>query len=431
MTKSEAIESPVVENAVLVGVQLPGQKTWEVEYSLRELGQLADTAGALVVASVIQVKEKPHPRTFIGTGKADEIKDLLDGAANGLVIFDDELTPSQQLNLEEIIDHKVIDRTGLILDIFAQHAHTAEGKIQVELAQLNYYLPRLKGLGIDMSRLGGGIGTRGPGETKLETDRRRLRQRIQQLNAELLHLGKVKELQRHKRQMSGVFGISLVGYTNTGKSSLLNKMTNADVLVEDKLFATLDSTSRKLEMPGGKSVVLSDTVGFINKLPHQLVAAFKSTLQEAKQARLLLHVIDASNPHMDKQVNAVNRILDEIGIQDTPQISIYNKIDLIDEDSKNSLGKEPNSLAVSTLSGEGMENIFELIDQLMAREFEVVELRIPYDKGAVRQKIFDLGVVISERSDQQYSTVLAELKPQDIKRFAAYIRKRSPDEIEK
>lgn len=431
MTKSEAIESPVVENAVLVGVQLPGQKTWEVEYSLRELGQLADTAGALVVASVIQVKEKPHPRTFIGTGKADEIKDLLDGAANGLVIFDDELTPSQQLNLEEIIDHKVIDRTGLILDIFAQHAHTAEGKIQVELAQLNYYLPRLKGLGIDMSRLGGGIGTRGPGETKLETDRRRLRQRIQQLNAELLHLGKVKELQRHKRQMSGVFGISLVGYTNTGKSSLLNKMTNADVLVEDKLFATLDSTSRKLEMPGGKSVVLSDTVGFINKLPHQLVAAFKSTLQEAKQARLLLHVIDASNPHMDKQVNAVNRILDEIGIQDTPQISIYNKIDLIDEDSRNSLGKEPNSLAVSTLSGEGMENIFELIDQLMAREFEVVELRIPYDKGAVRQKIFDLGVVISERSDQQYSTVLAELKPQDIKRFAAYIRKRSPDEIEK
>lgn len=421
MVKTGVIASPIIENAILVGLQLPGQKAWEVEYSLDELAQLATTAGARVVAKICQAKENPHPRTYIGPGKAEEIRKMLNGVENGMVVFDDELAPSQQLKLEEIIDHKIVDRTGLILDIFAQHAHSAEGKVQVELAQLNYYLPRLKGLGIEMSRLGGGIGTRGPGETKLETDRRRLRRRIQQLKAELEQLSKIKQVQRRRRQASGVFGISLVGYTNAGKSSLLNKLTAADVLVEDKLFATLDSISRRLKLPSGKIIVLSDTVGFINKLPHELVAAFKSTLQEVRQAHLILHVVDAANSHKDKQMKAVDAILSELGVQETPRLNVYNKADLIADDDKQVINKEQNSLAVSALSGEGLADLVVRIDQLMAREFELVELNIPYSKGAVRQKVFEQGVVLSERPEEQGSVIVAELKPKDAKRFAAYI----------
>ncbi len=420
MFKSTVTDSLGSEEAVLVGLLYPKQKLWEIEYSLDELEKLVITAGGKAVAKIIQAKVSPHKRTFIGPGKVDEITRILADIDNGLVVFDDRLTPSQQLNLETTIGHKVIDRTGLILDIFAQHATSAEGKVQVELAQLNYYLPRLKGLGIEMSRLGGGIGTRGPGETKLETDRRRLRRRIRQLDRELVHLSKIRSLQRRQRQSVGVFNISLVGYTNAGKSMLLNKLTDAGLLVEDKLFATLDSVSRKLIMPSGKRAVLSDTVGFINKLPHELIAAFKSTLSEIKQAHLLLHVIDATDPHKEKQIWAVNSILSELDVGDKARINLYNKADLISGEGKEELNKKPDSLAISAKTAYGFDKLYNLIDQVMNREYRLIKLKIPYNQGGLRQKVFDRGIVISEESEDEDSILTVQMLPKQAARFAAY-----------
>lgn len=408
------------EQAVLAGLVFPKQKLWEVEYSLDELEKLVLTAGGEVIAKVTQVKTSPHRRTYIGPGKVVEIKRRLADVNNSMVVFDDQLTPSQQLNLEEIIGHKVIDRTGLILDIFAQHATSAEGKVQVELAQLNYYLPRLKGLGIEMSRLGGGIGTRGPGETKLETDRRRLRRRIQALDRELIHLSKIRSLQRRQRQEAGVFNISLVGYTNAGKSMLLNKLTDAGALVEDRLFATLDPISRRLTMPSGKKAVLSDTVGFINKLPHELIAAFKSTLIEVKQAHLLLHVIDAADPHKEKQIIAVNNILSELEIGDKARINIYNKADLLDREEKAELNKKSDSLAISAKTKYGFNKFYDLVDRVMDREYQLIKLKVPYDQGGVRQKIFARGIVISEEPQEEATILTVRMRTKEAGKFAAY-----------
>jgi len=339
----------------------------EAEHSLDELEQLVSTAGGDVVSRIIQHRDKPHVRTFIGPGKAEEIRQIASSLNAQLVVFDNDLSPSQQKNLEDIIPgYKIIDRTGIILDIFAQHAHSAEGKLQVELAQLNYLLPRLKGMWQHLERLGGGIGTRGPGETQLETDKRIMKKRIQRLTKELEELKKNRSIQRKRRQKHGIFNVALVGYTNAGKSTLINALTGAEVLVEDKLFATLDSTTRKLDYIDGKEVVLSDTVGFIRKLPHQLIAAFRSTLDEVRMADLLLHVVDASHPQMEAQIEAVEDVLKTLEVDDKPQILVFNKIDLTNESDRKRLKKlYPDSILVSAKLDIGLNDIRSLIKEFI------------------------------------------------------------------
>lgn len=392
----------------MVGIQLADTDEQHVEESLLELEQLVITAGAEVASKIIQVREKPHSRTFIGPGKAKEIGDLCQSRDAGLIIFDSELTPSQQHNLEDIISAKVIDRTALILDIFAQHAHSREGKLQVELAQLVYLLPRIKGRGVELSRLGGGIGTRGPGEQKLEVDRRRIRKRIQHLRSELSHVRQNRKVQRKKRKKAAVFSISIVGYTNAGKSTLLNTLTDAHVQVEDKLFATLDSTTRKLQLPSHQMVVLSDTVGFIKKLPHQLVASFRSTLDEVKEADLLLHLIDAGHPHMQEQMEAVEIVLAEIDAAETPRLNVFNKIDAVSDNQIERLrARYPSGVFISALKSEGIVDLIERIDEFVSSSFVRVELDIPFDKGSMVEKVHRIGRVISEEHSSQGTRIVA------------------------
>jgi len=333
----------------LVGLELPSVNSRDEESSLEELEQLALTAGAEVVERIIQFRDRPHSATFIGPGKAEELKILADELEVDLIIFDDEISASQQHHLEEIIQRKIVDRTALILDIFAQRAHSSEGKLQVELAQLNYLLPRLTGKGVDLSRLGGGIGTRGPGETKLEVDRRRIRHRIQHLKKELKHIAQNRVTQRRRRQKAGIFSISLVGYTNAGKSTLLNLLTKAQVFVENKLF---------------------DTVGFIHKLPHQLIAAFRSTLEEVRRADLLLHIIDAAHPLLRNQIASVAQVLGELGVAGKPTIEVFNKIDLLNQEEIERLKRQfPAAVFVSALTGEGIENLLAKIEaEVLSRD---------------------------------------------------------------
>jgi len=357
-------EAKLVEKAVLVALKRPEQTAQEVEASLNELSRLAATAGAKVVAKVWQQRSTPDPAYFIGQGKVKELAEQLAVNNASLVIFDDELSPTQQLNLEETLQVKVLDRTALILDIFAQHAHSKAGKLQVELAQITYYFPRLRGLGLQLSRLGGGIGTRGPGETKLEADKRRLRKRQQKLKVALQHLEKIRAGQRRKRLKSNVFTVALVGYTNAGKSSLLNALTKASVYVADQLFATLDSTARRLAVSNQTPpVVLIDTVGFINKLPPQLIAAFKSTLDELHYAQLLLHVIDATDPEKEQKIKVVESILRDIGAANIKQLKVYNKIDLLPPEEKEAYKRQKAAVAVSCVTKEGLEELKELIRQ--------------------------------------------------------------------
>ncbi len=408
------------EEAILVGVQLDGQNRKQIERSLDELGQLAKTAGAEVTGKVVQKKDRPNVRTFIGPGKVSEVKAALKDKTKGMAIFDDELSPSQQLNLELAINKKIVDRTGLILDIFSQHAHSAEGKIQVELAQLNYYMPRLRGLGIEMSRLGGGIGTRGPGETQLETDRRRLFRRIKQLEKELDKLFTVRDTQRKRREKADIFTVSLVGYTNVGKSSLINELTGSSALVEDKLFATLDSTSRKVSLPSGKSAVISDTVGFIDKLPHELVAAFKSTMDEIRYSDLILHVIDASDLDRKRHIDIVSKILNEIDVETVPIIEVFNKVDLVDEFEKEQLDRREDSVIVSAAKGTHIADVLKMIDNAMSHAYKLVKLAIPYEGGSLRMQVFEKGNVISEYHDEEKSIIEVELKDEDLKRLSKF-----------
>jgi len=349
----------------LVALKLPAQPRWEVEDSIEELAQLAESAGARVSQMVIQERGGLDSRLLIGKGKAQELKKVCQDGID-LVVFDDDLTGTQQRNLEELLGVKVIDRPGLILDIFAQRARTKEGKLQVELAQLNYLLPRLVGAWDRLSRLGGGIGTRGPGETKLEVDRRRIRRRIAKVQGDLEKVRRHRALLRRPRRRSLLPTIALVGYTNAGKSTLLNALTRADVPVEDRLFATLDPTIRLLHLPEGKKVLLSDTVGFIRKLPHQLIAAFKATLEEVVEADLLLHVIDTSSPRMEAQVHEVERVLEELGIPDKPLLRAYNKIDLLGglkATARMSLGRQ--GVAISALTGEGIGGLLHKVQEAL------------------------------------------------------------------
>ncbi|MDO8885404.1 GTPase HflX [Candidatus Oleimmundimicrobium sp.] len=423
MKSFNGAQQTLKEKVILVTLQQPSQKIWEIEDSIRELEQLSATARAKVVGKLIQQREKPHPKTYIGIGKAKEIANLSKKLGATSIIFNNNLTPSQQGNLEEIINLKIIDRTALILDIFARHAHSNEGKLQVELAQLNYRLPRLKGKGMELSRLGGGIGTRGPGETKLEVDRRKINQRIQHLKKELEELDKRRSLQRKQRKKNQIFLISIVGYTNAGKSTLLNVLTSADVLVKDRLFATLDSTSRKLILPSKQKVVISDTVGFISNLPNQLIASFKSTLDEIRETDLILHVINLSSPMMEEQIAAVENILSDIGATGKPQINVFNKIDAINERLlKRIKRKFPDALYISALKNLNIEILLKKIDEIITQNAVKITLKIPYNENKIFQKVYQLGRVISKKKFSDGNILVIEIPEIYLLGFKKFLR---------
>lgn len=375
--------------AILVGIAERGSELDECERSLDELARLLDTAGGEVFARVMQVKESFDPRTCIGSGKVKEISEVCRDNAVSLVVFDFELTPAQIRNLEADIgeDVRVIDRSMLILDIFALHAVSGEGKLQVELAQLRYSAPRLMGHGTELSRLGGGIGTRGPGETKLESDRRHLKEKIVTLEHRLAEMEHNRAVMRAQRDRSGLVKVALVGYTNAGKSTLLNALTGAGVLSEDKLFATLDPTTRKLALPGGESVLLTDTVGFIRKLPHHLVKAFKSTLDEVAYADILLIVSDSSDPELAEHIDVTKTVIEELGASDKEIIYVYNKCDLI---QGRSIGPDSdNSVMVSGATGDGLEDLLCAIERAILKFKRKYKLVIPYSDQSVLSYLYD------------------------------------------
>lgn len=412
------------ERAILIGIDR-GQTDWPVSESLAELERLAHTAGAEVVARVSQRLDSPNPRTFIGSGKAEEIQGLTQSLDANLVIFDDELSPSQQSNLEHILkDCKVIDRTALILDIFALHAVSREGRLQVRLAQNQYLLPRLRGMWAHLAsnRMGGGVGSRfGEGESQLEVDRRMVRKRITSIQRELKALRRSRELQRKSRVASGVFKVSLAGYTNAGKSSLLNRLTDADVLVYDKLFATLDSTTRKLLLPEGREVTISDTVGFIQKLPHKLIEAFKSTLDEIRDADLILQVSDASSSYCSQQNQAVRVVLETIGADTVPVIEVYNKVDLLDEHEKEILAKsKPSIITVSALTGEGIDELLAGISRAAAHTSMVMTLLIPFTRGDMVQMAHERCAIQSESFSERGTSLVASVPQAYISRFEPF-----------
>lgn len=400
----------IEERVILVGVQMnDGEDT---EESLEELSELAKTAGAQTVGTIIQNREAVHPGTYIGKGKIEEVRSLvLAMDANG-VICDDELSPAQLNNLERELDCKVMDRTLLILDIFARRAVTSEGKIQVELAQLRYRSARLVGLRESLSRLGGGIGTRGPGEKKLETDRRLIRTRISALKEELKQVEKHRELIRGKRAKGNLKTAAIVGYTNAGKSTLLNVLTGAEVLSEDKLFATLDPTTRLLELSEGQQILLTDTVGFIRKLPHHLVEAFKSTLEEAKYADYIIHVVDSSNPQAEKQMHIVYETLRELGAVGKPVITLFNKQDKTETEQIRDL-KADHTLKISAKTGEGLEEFKELLGELLSEGMVYVERVFPYQEAGKIQLIRERGQLLSEEYTEAGIAVTARV-PKEI-----------------
>lgn len=386
------------ERAVLVCVALGnGPEQWPIEDSLQELASLARTAGAIVVDTCYQQRRKPDTATFIGKGKVEQLQALQRERAYDLVIFDNDLTPSQQRNLEERLDVKVLDRTALILDIFATRAQTTEGKLQVEMAQLTYLLPRLSTLWVKFSRLGAGIGTRGPGETQIEADRRLIRQRLSHLRSRLETVRARRARQRARRTVNDVPVASLVGYTNSGKSTLLNAVTEAGVLAEDKLFATLDPTTRRVKLSSGLEVVFSDTVGFIRHLPPTLIAAFRATLEEIHAADLLLHVVDVSHPQCERQVAAVYETLADLGIEDKPIITVLNKIDQLEGLAPNP-ADYPNPVFISAREGEGLDTLLETVASTLNAQLSVdVHVRIPYQEGRLVSLFHQRGSIRREQ----------------------------------
>ncbi len=374
--------------------QLAEHSSEEIE----ELKNLTLSAGA-EVSGILQHKQAEiNPKFFISAGKVEEIKSITGAEDIDLVIFDNDLTPAQQSNLETAFKLKVIDRTALILDIFAQRAQSSEGKLQVELAQLNYILPRLRGKGIQLSRLGGGIGTRGPGEQKLEVDRRKIRKKINQLEIRINNIATQRETQRKNREENSIFSISLVGYTNSGKSTLLNTLTKSDVLVKDMLFSTLDSTTRKLRIPEMDEILISDTVGFIEKLPHQLVAAFKSTLEEVRRADLLLLVVDSGNIYFEHQIRSVMKVLKEIEIKQKPIILVFNKIDKISARALSALKlKYRNSIFISALKKTGLENLYDKIKKNVDKNRLTLTLKIPYTESNLLSFVYNYCKILEKK----------------------------------
>ena len=382
------------ERVILVGVS--EQDGDDAEDSLAELAELVKTAGASVAGTLIQKRELIHPGTYVGTGKVAEIAELLEHTGATGIVCDDELSPAQLKNLETMLNTKVMDRTLIILDIFAARATTSEGKIQVELAQLKYRLSRLTGLGRSMSRLGGGIGTRGPGEKKLEIDRRLINDRIAQLNRELKEVVKHREIARAKRERNAVPVVAIVGYTNAGKSTLLNHLTDAEVLEEDKLFATLDPTTRMLELEGHQQVLLTDTGGFIRKLPHHLIEAFKSTLEEAKYADYIIHVVDASNPQRDKQMYIVYETLDHLGVKNKKILTLFNKIDIRTDDDPLQDFRADHVLQISAAENAGLDAVKDVLQEMLREDKIYIERVIPYAQAGVLQLVRNKGELVSE-----------------------------------
>ncbi len=416
------------ERAILVGMEYGGGVStigWTAEDSLEELKQLADTAGAEVVARFLQKRPKPDPAFFIGRGKVQELALYVQQENIDLCIFDDELSPAQQRNIEQAMGVRVLDRTALILDIFAQRAHTNEGKLQVELAQLQYTLPRIMGKGLSLSRLGGGIGTRGPGETKLEVDRRRIRDRIAYIKECIGKVKSVRTLHRAGRAKASVPTVSLVGYTNAGKSTLLNTLTNSDIYAKDQLFATLDPTTRQLELPHKQQAILTDTVGFIQRLPHQLVAAFQSTLEEVVEADVLLHVIDVSHELYKEQANAVYHVLDELGAKDKTIITVYNKIDKLPEGSAlaERLAKEENSICISAKARLNLDGLLELIAENLKLKAVEETFLVPYSNSAAVARLHEAGTVLEQEYLAEGTQLKVRLEAEQVQEFEQYISK--------
>ena len=400
-----------------------GSAVAEGDRSLEELELLTDTAGSEPVESFLVRRDRPDPATFIGKGKLSELVAESHVLDIDVVVFDNELSPAQQRNLQQAFECDVVDRVALILDIFAQHAHTHEGRLQVELAQHRYRLPRLRGKGVDLSRLGAGIGTRGPGETKLETDRRRILERVSKIERELKEAARSRDTRAKSRRRSGLPVAAIIGYTNAGKSTLFNRLTEADVLVEDRLFATLGSTVRRLDLPDGHRALMSDTVGFVRRLPHELVEAFRSTLDEAADADLHVHVVDASDPDPDGQIAAVREVLNEIDAADVPEILVCNKTDIAEPAVvRRLLTVYEGSVATSALTGAGSKDVTAAIVEGLDAVTVKANLLIPYDRGDVVAAVHEAGEVLDEHHGEGGTEITVRLPAATAERLSAYVR---------
>lgn len=420
-----------LEKAVLAAVNLPNMAEGECERSLDELESLVETAEGEVFARVVQAKQSPDTRTCLGSGKLTELGELCRNNDVDVVIFDSELSPAQIKNIEKELDGaRVIDRSMLILDIFAKHATSAEGKLQVELAQLKYTAPRLTGHGVEMSRLGGGIGTRGPGESKLETDRRHLKRRMEQLEYELSELDKTRFTQRKARERSGIKKVAIVGYTNAGKSTLLNSLTGAGILAENKLFATLDPTTRKFTLPCGDEILLTDTVGFIRRLPHHLIKAFKSTLDEAVFADIILIIIDSTDPECDEKTQVCEKLLSELGATDKPTLYVYNKCDTLDDSNIFANSTENNKVFVSALTGKGLEKLVNKVEELIHDGKTNETFIIPNARQGIISKMYSEMTVTDVEYGEENVTLKAVADKKAKGLFSEFMLKTQNDEDE-
>lgn len=417
-----------LENVVLVGVHPQGEQE-DAENSLRELAALAETAGAIVLDGVLQRRPHPDPATFVGRGKAEELRDIVASVGADTVIADAELAPSQRRALEDVVKVKVIDRTTVILDIFSQHAKSREGKAQVELAQLEYLLPRLRGWGDSMSRQAGGqvgaggagMGSRGPGETKIELDRRRIRTRMAQLRRQIKDFAPARDAKRAERKRNTIPSVAIAGYTNAGKSSLLNRLTSAGVLVENALFATLDATVRRSQTEDGRVFTLTDTVGFVRNLPHQLVEAFRSTLEEVADADVIVHVVDGSHPDPAAQLSTVRDVIGDVGARDIPEIVVFNKADLIDPDTRLVLrGLEPDAVFVSSRTGEGVAQLRAIVEERLPLPAVEVHALIPYHRGDLVSAIHEQGIIVSQEHQEGGTAVHAHVSAYLASKLADY-----------
>ena len=418
------IERAFRERIILVGVVFPGLTDADVDQELDELAQLVDSAGADVVGTVVQRRDAPDPATFVGRGKAEEIAALSRELDADTVVFDDELTPAQHRNLEKVFGRTAIDRTAVILDIFAQNARSPEGKAQVELALLRYRLPRLRGRGSALSQQAGGIGTRGPGETQLEVDRRRLVRRMHRLEADLREVERTRSVQRRSRARGRHRDIALVGYTNAGKSTLLNRLTDAGVPAENRLFVTLDPRTRQLSLPGGETVLVTDTVGFVRKLPHELIEAFRSTLDSVRLADLVLHVVDGTAANAEAQMAAVREVLREIGAGDLPELVVVNKSDRAPDEAKALAHALEGAVLISARTGEGVDELLPVVADRLRGSDRVVALVVPWTRGDVLAAVHREGDVVAQSDGEDAATLQVVLDEVGRARFAEFVAPR-------